>query len=337
MQIPNLETSYLGIPLKNPIVPSASPLSKDIDTAKRLEDAGASALVMYSLFEEELIEEEENLDYLIQGQSLGNAEADSYLPLPDCYKNCLDLYIEKLESLKKSLEIPIIASLNGVSNGGWIEHAQDMEKAGADALELNIYYIPVDVNESGAEVEARYIDILKEVKQQVSIPVTCKLTSQFSSPGHFIKQLEAAGADGVSLFNRFYQPDINLDTLEIDLQLSLSSPYESLLRMHWIALIHEHTKMSLAATGGIHNAHAVIKLLLAGADVTHLCSVLLKQGPDVIKTILQDLTEWMNAREYDSVAQLKGSVSKGKAINPIAFERVNYLQVLQGHTSPFSR
>lgn len=327
----DLRTTYLGIPLENPIVPSASPLSRQLDSSKRLEDAGASALVMYSLFEEEIIEEGENLDYLIQGQSLGHSEADSYLPLPDCYKNCLDLYLEQIANLKESLDIPVIASLNGISNGGWIEHAKDIEKTGADALELNIYYIPLDPSESGAEVEARYIEILQSIKQQISIPVTCKLSSQFSSPGHFIKQLEAAGADGVSLFNRFYQPDINLENLKIDPKLTLSSPFESLLRMHWIALIRGHTEISLAATGGIHDASAVIKLLLAGADITQLCSILLKQGPDVIKTILEDLTRWMEENAYESVNQLKGSVSQGKAINPIAFERLNYLEVLQGY------
>lgn len=332
----DLQTNYLGLALKNPIVPSASPLSKSIDTAKQLEDAGASALVMYSLFEEEMIEEAENLDFLIEGQSLGSAEASSYLPVADCYKNCLDLYLEQLEKLKKSLDIPVIASLNGVTNGGWIEHAKDIEQSGADALELNIYYIPTDINESGAEVEARYIDILQAVKQQVSIPVTCKLSSQFSSPGHFIKQLETAGADGVSLFNRFYQPDINLTNLHIDPSLTLSNPYESLLRMHWIALIREHTTMSLAATGGIHDTQGVIKLLLAGADVTHVCSILLKQGPDAIKTILAGVTQWLEENDYESVEQLKGSLSQGKAINPIAFERVNYLQVLQGYSSIFS-
>lgn len=333
----DLQTNYLGLALKNPIVPSASPLSKSIGTAKRLEDAGASALVMYSLFEEEMIEEAENLDYLIQGQSLGSAEADSYLPIADCYKSCLDLYLEQLGKLKNSLEIPVIASLNGITNGGWIEHAKDIEEAGADALELNIYYIPTDITESGAAVEARYIDILKAVKQQVSIPVTCKLTSQFSSPGHFVKQLEAAGADGVSLFNRFYQPDINLQSLEIDPQLSLSAPYESLLRMHWIALIRGHTEMSLAATGGIHDVQAIIKLLLVGADITHLCSVLLKQGPEVVKTLIDNLTQWMEENDYKSVAQLKGSLSQGKAINPIAFERVNYLEVLQGYSSMYTK
>jgi len=178
----DLRTTYLGIPLENPIVPSASPLSRQLDSSKRLEDAGASALVMYSLFEEEIIEEGENLDYLIQGQSLGHSEADSYLPLPDCYKNCLDLYLEQIANLKESLDIPVIASLNGISNGGWIEHAKDIEQTGADALELNIYYIPVDPSEPGAEVEARYIEILQSIKQQISIPVTCKLSCNLVHP-----------------------------------------------------------------------------------------------------------------------------------------------------------
>ncbi len=328
----NLQTNYLGLALKNPLVPSASPLSKELDSAKKLEDAGAAALVMYSLFEEEIIEEGERYDYLMQGQSLGSAEADSYLPMHGCYQNCLDDYLEHLSNLKQALDIPIIASLNGVTNGGWIEHAQDIEQAGADALELNIYYIPVDITESGEAVEARYIEILSAVKKQISIPVTCKLSSQFSSPGHLIKKLENAGADGVSLFNRFYQPDINLKTLKIDAELTLSNPYEALLRMHWIAIMHGQTNLSLAATGGIHDAGAVIKLLLAGADVTHLCSVLLHQGADVIKDILEQMMYWMEQNEYESVEQLKGSVSIGKAINPIGFERLNYLEILKGYT-----
>lgn len=328
----DLSTSYLGIPLKNPLVPSASPLSADLSSAKELEDAGASALVMYSLFEEEIIEEDADLDFLMTGQDIGTGEADSYLPLDsNVYKNCLDLYLEQIVNLKASLEIPVIASLNGITSGGWIDHAKDLQQAGADALELNIYYIPVNVDESGEQVEKRYVDILTAIKQQVSIPVTCKLSSQFSSPGHFIKQLESAGASGVSLFNRFYQPDLSLDTLEIDRHLTLSNPYESLLRMHWIALMRDKTNMSLAATGGIHSEEEVIKLLLVGADVTHLCSVLLDKGSSVITDILGRLNQWMEDNEYDSVEQLKGSVSQGKAINPAAFERVNYLQVLQGY------
>lgn len=327
----DLSTNYLGLTLKNPLVPSASPLSKNTDTAKKLEDAGASALVMYSLFEEEIIEEEADYDFLLHGQSMGHGEADSYLPIPAIYKNCLDLYLEQIQKLKQQLDIPVIASLNGVTNSGWTTHARDLQSAGADALELNIYYIPVDINESSADVEQRYIDILKAVKEQVTIPVTCKLTSQFSSPGHFIRQLEAAGADGVALFNRFYQPDINLQSLKIDPKLTLSSPYEMLLRMHWIALVHGRTDLSLAATGGIHSSESVVKLLLAGADVTHLCSILIKQGPEVIGTILAGLERWLEDNQFQSVTQLKGSVSQGKATNPAAYERLNYLQILQGY------
>ncbi len=325
----DLATEYLGIPLKNPLVPSASPLSKDLNSARQLEDAGAAALVMYSLFEEEIIADDDDLEYLLHGQSTGYGEADSYLPAHGCFDNCLDNYLAQVEKLKEALDIPVIASLNGISNSGWIEHAKDIQQAGADALELNIHYIPIDASESGRIVEQRIVNILAAVKQHTSIPVTCKLTTQLSSPGHVIKQLEAAGADGVSLFNRFYQPDINLKTLKIDPVLTLSSPHESLLRMHWIALMYGQTMLSLAATGGIHDAGAVLKCLLTGADVTHLCSVLLKQGSGVITQILQDMEQWMEEHEYESVSQLKGSVSKDKAINPVGFERLNYLRVLQ--------
>ena len=329
----DLSTSYLGIPLKNPIVPSASPLSRSLDKAKSLEDMGASALVMYSLFEEEIEEEQLHLDYLVQGQSLGHGEADSYLPMPGHFKSSLDNYLEQLFKLKNSLDIPIIASLNGVTDGGWTEYAADLEEAGADALELNIYYIPIDIDESATAVEARHVKILQAVKKQLSIPVTCKIGPQFSSPGHFIKQLEVAGANGVSLFNRFYQPDINIDTLKIDPKLNLSSPDESLLRMHWIAIVRDYTKLSLAATGGIHDAEAVAKLLLAGADITHLCAALLIHGSTIIREILQNLTQWMEDNDYASVAQLKGSVSKNTAINPAAYERLNYLDLLRNYSA----
>jgi dihydroorotate dehydrogenase (fumarate) len=327
----DLSTSYLGISLKNPIVPSASPLSRDLDKAKALEDRGAAALVMNSLFEEEIENEASSMDFLIQGQSLGHGEADSYLPMHGEYQSCLEKYLEQLVSLKTCLDIPVIASLNGVTDGGWTDYAKDLEAAGADALELNIYYIPVDISESADTVEARHIRILQAVKQQVGIPVTCKIGMHFSSPGHFIKQLEAAGANGVSLFNRFYQPDINTETLNIDSSLKLSDPDECLLRMHWIAIVRDHVNLSLAATGGIHDAQSVAKLLLAGADVTHMCSALLKHGPDHVAVVIEELTRWMEEHEYESVSQLKGSVSKKTAINPIAYERLNYMEMLQSY------
>lgn len=327
----DLSTRYLGISLKNPIVPSASPLSRDLDKAKALEDRGAAALVMNSLFEEEIENEASSMDFLIQGQSLGHDEADSYLPMHGEYQSCLEKYLEQLVSLKACLDIPVIASLNGVTDGGWTDYAKDLEAAGADALELNIYYIPVDISESADTVEERHIRILQAVKQQVSIPVTCKIGMHFSSPGHFVKQLEAAGANGVSLFNRFYQPDINIETLNIDSSLKLSDPDECLLRMHWIAIVRDHVNLSLAATGGIHDAQAVAKLLLAGADVTHMCSALLKHGPDHVALVIEELTRWMEEHEYESVSQLKGNVSKNTAINPIAYERLNYMEMLQSY------
>lgn len=329
----NLETNYLGLTLKNPLVPSASPLSREVGKARELEDAGASALVVYSLFEEEIREEEDKLEELILGQS-GGFEADSFLPVLDDYKGASEEYLEHVSRLKDALEIPVIASLNGTTSGGWVEHARFLEQAGADALELNIYHVPVDVMESGEQVEQRYLDVLKAVKAEIGIPLTLKLGSQFSSPGHFIKRLEAEGAAGVSLFNRFYQPDVNLETLQIEPALLLSSSYESLLRMHWIAIMCGQTKLSLAATGGIHSVEDVIKLLLAGADVTHLCSVLLRHGVGELAQILAQLEHWLEKHEYDSVEQLKGSVSRHKAINPLAFERVNYLKSLAGYSLP---
>lgn len=330
----NLETHYLGLTLKNPLVPSASPLSREVGKARDMEDAGASAIVMYSLFEEEVREEEDELESLVFGQSVGYGEADSFLPVLDSYCGHIEEYLEHLSRLKDALDIPVIASLNGTTSGGWVEHARFIEQAGADALELNIYHVPVDPLESGAEVEQRYIDVLHAVKEEVALPITLKLGSNFSSPGHFIKRLEAEGADGVSLFNRFYQPDINLETLEVEPALLLSNSYESLLRMHWIAILCRQTRLSLAATGGVHSVEDVVKLLLAGADVTHVCSLLLRHGVGELSKILAQLEHWLEQHEYESVEQLKGSVCRHRAINPLAFERVNYLKALTGFSQP---
>jgi len=324
----NLETTYLGMKLKNPLVPSASPLSKDLDMARKLEDAGASALVMYSLFEEEIIAEEEKLEQMMGFQDIGHGEADSYLPLHHGYKTQLEEYLEQLANLKQALDIPVIASLNGVSDGGWVEHARELEAAGADALELNLYLIPA-MQESAESVEQRYIDVIKHLKSSISLPVTVKLSPYFSSLGNLVLQLEQAGAEGVSLFNRFYQPDLDLDTLEINPVLHLSEPYEALLRMHWIARLCGRVDLSLAATGGIHGVEQVSKMLLAGANITHLCSVLLQQGPQVITSILSDLSHWMEEKEYSSVEQLTGSVCQIHAPDPVAYDRANYLTVLK--------
>ncbi len=327
----NLTTHYLGLELKNPFVPSASPLSRNIDTCRRLEDAGASALVMYSLFEEEIMAEAEHLEHLWEYQDIGQCETDSFLPVHYEYRTREEEYLEQLSALKSALEIPVIASLNGTTPKGWTEHARDLQEAGADALELNIYYVPTDLSESGQAVEDRYIEILKRVRKHISIPVTVKLSQQFSSPGHFIKQLEAAGADGVALFNRFFHPDLDLEKLEVTSVLTPSTPQEALLRLHWIALIHNRVKLSLAATGGIHSANEVIKILLAGADVTHLCTTLLQHGPERIRTIQQGVENWMEKNEYKSVEQLKGSVSQMNAMDPAAYERTNYMEILQSY------
>jgi len=324
----NLETTYLGMNLKNPLVPSASPLSRDLDMARRLEDAGAAALVMYSLFEEEVIAEEEQLTGLMEFQDLGHGEASSYLPLHPDYRTGLDEYLEQLQALKSALEIPVIASLNGATEGGWVEHGRELEAAGADALELNIFFLP-GVDEPCEAVEQRYVSILRQLKGQVRIPVTVKLSPYFTSLGYLVRQLEAAGADGVVLFNRFYQPDLDLETLEVKPQLHLSHPYEALLRMHWIGRLYCKVDLSLAATGGIHTAEQALKLLLAGASVTHMCSVLLEAGPEVISRTLDEMARWMEEKEYESVRQLIGSTCQEHAIDPEAWDRVNYIRTLQ--------
>jgi len=325
----DLSTQYLGMTLKNPLVPSASPLSRHIDSAKILEDAGASALVMYSLFEEEIRAEDELFDTFLNNQDIGHAEADSYRPFPDMNGSITDNYLAQLNQLKQSLDIPVIASLNGVSSGGWVDHALEIQQTGADALELNIYYIAADIDESGEEVEQRYIDTLKAVKCCLEIPVIIKISPYFSSVANMVRRLEAAGADGVSLFNRFYQPGIDLESLDVTPQLHLSHSGESLLAMRWIAMLHNKVNMTLAATGGIHNADDAMRLLLAGADVTHLCATLLKNTPEYLGTILEQMQQWMEEHEYESVEQLKGSVSQQHAADPAAYERANYIEVLR--------
>lgn len=326
----DLTTKYMGLTLKNPIVPSASPLSKDIDSARRLEDAGASALVMYSLFEEEIEDDEDMYDRSLN-QDIGHGEASSYLPIDDCEDSHLDLYLTQLSTLKDALDIPVIASLNGNSMGGWLEHALQLEQMGADALELNVYHVPADITESGASVEQRYIDLLIELRKKIRIPIAMKLSSQFSSPGNMVKRLDEAGADAVVLFNRFYQPDIDLNSLYVGHTLNLSRSEESLLAMRWIAILFKKVYCSLGATGGIHTAEDVLKMLLAGADVTHMTAALLKNGPEHISKVLSDIHEWLDFNEYESVEQLKGSVSQKHSVQPIAFERANYISLLQNY------
>ncbi|ATG91369.1 dihydroorotate dehydrogenase-like protein [Methylomonas koyamae] len=328
----DLATEYLGLKLAHPLVPSASPLSKDLDSARRLEDAGAAAIVLPSLFEEKIEAEQQQMERFLFGQGIGYGEADSFHPLPPQILTYQEQYLEHLQRLKSALQIPVIASLNGTSVGGWIEYGKALQDAGADALELNIYHLAADIAESSETVENRYLDIVRELKRQINIPLAVKLSPQFSSPLHFVQRLQQAGADGVALFNRFYQPDIDLETLEVVPKLQLSTPAEALLRVRWTALMYGRVPLSLAVTGGFHQAEDVIKALLAGADVVHLCSVLLAQGVGKLDEIRNELAHWLIEHEYESVAQMKGSVSRQHAIDPGAYERANYIHVLDSYT-----
>jgi dihydroorotate dehydrogenase (fumarate) len=324
----DLSTDYLGLRLKNPLVPSASPLSKNIDTALRLEDAGAAALVMYSLFEEELQAEDAMMDRFLLHADLGHSEANGFLPDAGEFQGGLERYLSHLHQLKRRLDIPVVASLNGVSPSGWIELGRSLEQAGADALELNVYHVAADMQASGTAVEARYIDLLTELRQVVSLPIVMKLSPFFSSLPHVVQQIEQAGANGVALFNRFYQPDIDLEALRMADQLHLSHPDEALLRIRWIAILSGRTRLTLAATGGVHSQDEALKLLLAGADVVHLASCLLQYGPDRLTEILASIQNWMEEKEYESLAQLKGSMSQKNLPDPSVVARASYLRVL---------
>ncbi len=327
----DLSTEYLGLKLANPLVPSSSPLTGELDTAKQLEDAGASALVLPSLFEEAIEYEQKQLERFVNSQALGHYEAQSYQPVPEDYNSELDSYLERIQQYKTALAIPVIASLNGISTNGWIDFGKELQQAGADALELNVYYIAADHKIDGEQVENRYLQLLTDLRQHVSIPITMKLSSQFSSVANMVLKLQQAGAHGVSLFNRFYQPDIDLETLEIKPHLELSSSMESLLRIRWIAMIRGRVDLSIAATGGFHQTEDIVKALLAGADITHLCSVLLQQGPQYISVLKQGLHGWLQEHEYESVTQMKGSVSQSCAINPAALEHSNYMHVIKSY------
>jgi dihydroorotate dehydrogenase (fumarate) len=332
----DLRTCYLGLELDSPFVPSSSPLSKDLDRARQLEDHGAAALVMYSLFEEEVEDEEARAQDLTHFQDIGHGEASSYLPVHGDLPSHRDQYLEQLRRLKEALDIPVIASLNGTSPGGWVRHAKSLEEAGADALELNVYHVAADIAETSEAVEQRVVAILDAVRHEVSVPVGVKLSPQFSSIGHLVWRLEVAGANGVALFNRFYQPNIDLEQLEVEQTLSLSSSQESLLAMRWIAILRGRVELSLAATGGVHTAEDVLKLMLCGADVTYLCSTLLANGPGQLDRIREGVVQWLEDHEYQSLAQLKGSMSQEHCPDPVAFERGNYIRILGSYRVPSS-
>jgi len=329
----DLTTKYMGLKLKNPIVPSASPLSQSINSVKAMEDAGASAVVVYSLFEEQITHESGELDHYLSVGTESFAEALSYFPEHEKYYRGPDQYLNHIAKLKKAVDIPIIGSLNGVSAGGWIKYAQNIEQAGADALELNIYYVAANQNISGLEVENMYVDVLKEVKKNVKIPVAIKLSPFFTSMSNMARKLDDAGADALVLFNRFYQPDFDLDKLEVVPNLLLSTNWEMRLPLRWIAILHGNIKASLGATTGIHNHTDVIKMMMAGADVAMMTSELLLNGVGRITQILDGIKKWMEEKEYDSIDLMKGSMSQKKILQPAAFERANYMKTLQSYKS----
>jgi len=326
----DLSTDYLGLKLKNPLVASASPLSEDIANIKKIEDAGGAAVVFHSLFEEQLAAESNWLDHqLSHGEHY--AEAISYFPERESYRLGPEGYLEQIRKAKDAVDIPIIGSLNGSSTGGWIEYARKIEEAGADALELNIFYLPTDPAASGSQVENMYVRLVKDVRASVKIPLAVKLGYNFSAIVNFCVQLADAGANGLVLFNRFYLPDFDLENLEITPSLVLSSPYELLLRVRWVAILSDQVKADLAVTGGVHSAEGVLKAMMAGAKVAMMTSALLKNGIGHLTKIKSDLSAWMEEKEYDSIRQMQGSMSHKSVAEPAVYERANYLKVLSSY------
>jgi dihydroorotate dehydrogenase (fumarate) len=325
----DLTTTYLGLKLKHPILSSASPFTQTIDGVRRLEDAGVSAIVLHSLFEEQLAQEAEQLYAATMQGTESFAEALSYFPEPENYLLGPEEYLKLIWKAKQVVGVPIIASLNGCTPGGWVEYARNMEAAGADALELNIYYLVTDPNLSGDQVEQNYIDVLRAVKSQVRIPVALKLSPYFSNLAHMARRLDEAGADALVLFNRFYQPDLDIDNLEVWPHVELSTSTEVRLALRWIAILYGNVQCSLAATTGIHTARDVFKMMMAGADAVMILSALYQHGLGHVKNILEDMERWMETREYESILQMKGSMSQMSVMDPGAYERANYMKTLQ--------
>jgi dihydroorotate dehydrogenase (fumarate) len=325
----DLTTRYLGMQLRTPLVASASPLSQEIDNIRRLEDAGASAVVLYSLFEEQLRQESLELDFYLSEGTESHPESLSFFPQPAEFKLGPDGYLEHIRKAKSAVKVPIIASLNGSSVGGWIQYATQIQEAGADALECNIYWIVTDPDMTSAQVEQQYLDIVQAVKSAVSIPVAVKISPFFSNLANMAKRLDEAGADGLVLFNRFYQPDIDLATLDLKPNVLLSTPQAIRLPLTWIGILHGRVKASLAATSGVHNPDDVIKLLMVGAKATMLCSTLLRNGINHLRAIEQGMRQWMEHHEYESVQQMQGSMSQLRCPDPSAFERAQYMRAVK--------
>jgi dihydroorotate dehydrogenase (fumarate) len=324
----DLTTRYLGLILKNPLVASASPLSKKVDSVRRLEDGGAAAVVMYSLFEEQITHESRELDHYLERGTHSYAESLSYFPDLDHYNLGPEPYLEHLHRIKSAVSIPVIGSLNGVSSGGWVEYAHEIEQAGADALELNIYYLPTDIDLSGAELEETYVNLVRDIRARVKLPIAVKLSPFFTSIPHIAKRLVEAGANGLVLFNRFYQPDFDLDELKVVPDLDLSTSYELRLPLRWIAILYGRIAADFALTGGVHTAQDVLKAMMAGASVAMMASELLAHGPGRLRQMIAGIERWMEEHEYESIAQMKGCMSQRAVAEPAAFERANYMKAL---------
>ncbi len=325
----NLTTKYLGLTLKHPVLSSASPLAQNLDGVRRLEDAGASAIVLPSLFEEQIEQEAMHMLQTMKQGTESFAEATSYLPEPERFLVGPEEYLTLISHAKKSCEVPIIASLNGRAPGSWAEYARLMENAGADALELNVYYLATNFNVSGAEVEENYLNILRAVKKEVKIPVAMKLSPYFSAMANMAKRCDDAGADGLVLFNRFYQPDLDIEELEVQPKVDLSTSAEIRLPLRWLAVLHGHLKCNLAATTGVHTPEDAVKLIMSGADVVMLCSALFQWGVRRLGRLAEEIDEWGTEHGYDSIEMMRGSMSQRAVKDPEAFERANYMKTLQ--------
>jgi dihydroorotate dehydrogenase (fumarate) len=324
----DLTTRYLGFDLRSPLVVSASPLAKDLANLRKMEDAGAAAVILHSLFEEQITLEENSLDRLLSEGTESYAEALSYFPELPSYGMGPDAYLEHIRKAKQAIGIPLIGSLNGVSTGGWVRYAHEIEQAGADALELNIYFLPTSIEIEGREIEASYCDLVEAVKSKVRIPVAVKLAPYFTSMANVAFRLDRAGADALVLFNRFYQPDFDLEALSVTPHLTLSTSDELRLRLHWVALLSRTIRCELAITGGVHTPEDVLKGIMAGAQVTMLTSALLKNGIGYLRELEAGVVDWMERHEYESIAQMRGSLNVAAVPEPGAFERANYIKVL---------
>jgi dihydroorotate dehydrogenase (fumarate) len=325
----DLTTRYAGLELAGPLVAGASPITHDVGIARRLEDAGVSAIVMHSLFEEQIDRDELSLHHHMAQVEYSHAEALSYFPALDQFALAPDTYVEQLARVKRAVSVPVIGSLNGATPGGWTRYAKLMRQAGADAIELNVYYVATDPLESSADVEQRYLETVRCVKDSVDVPVAVKLSPFFSAPVHMARRLEAAGADALVVFNRFYQPDIDIDALDVAPALRLSDSSTLLMRLRWLAALFGNVECSLAATGGVHTGRDALKALMAGASAVQITSAVLRSGPEHVAEIQRDLCEWMEQNEYESVRQMIGSMSLQRCPDPTGFERANYMKVLQ--------